>query len=756
MLLGEEKDLTSSSNIGIGKNLTECVLMKNKFYNMGMCDLMKRKNAFSICLITVLCMSTNSLAKSGCSSKNNPQHKALDAIETNHQAEHKEIFATAYKNPAKIDNKTVSRAFKNHVVGVDADLKTDVILGKSLELFSDERYDSYLFSLFTMDLALHAKQYNIVDEPKYHLKAALRTKNIVGNSGNFSLFRPKPLKLGIGRTENELAPTSDYMMTWFREAWLEYSFNEKYHSSLKFGFMPFQVGQGIALGNAHRLGRIVPGLDRTYDVDQYRMGLQLSGDFSPDRLGYNFYLGVINRDSTSFYDTAQMNQAQNLDARHKPYRGEFVNNTVAVAQLIFRPSIKDTNVTIKPYLILNRDTEQQVEYQGDARSIMGIIGYEANINKGKLTINLESGLNFGYQDVKGWDRDMVLFASKPYHLYMFQDFGEPGTPVWRTAERTTYPEDLSFSQCNGAVFRDEADSGIRYKNAYNRFRHPYKNHYTGFFVTADASYEYVHSDEASTTIGVSSGFINGDDHPNDNFEELIARRLDGTCTDECTGCFQNCWQDHKYKDRNKNYSGFVGLQQLYTGKTVRSFFMMEAHKLNQPITTDETMVTYPQMTNLAFLGLGGTYKQRAFDRVFDVNVNGLMFCSPFKEQKGFNYGLDTFFKLNACGEQETLRLLPFMKADAEIELSRFLGIELNGSAYFQYDPSLRFYAQAAMFIPGLYYEDAQGKIIRLTEQFKLASTDYSGYEMDNQKYRYDLGKSTALLINVGFEYHFSS
>src|SRR3989338_10396125 len=152
---------------------------------------MKRKNIFSIYLIFVLFVSTNIVAEKNhvaSKAKVNLQHKSLYAIEDNFHNQQKQLFANAQKNPAKINNKTVERAFKNHVVGLDADLKTDVILGKSLELFSDQDYDSYLFSLFTLDLGLHAKQYTVMDEPKYHLKAAVRTKNIVGNTGNFSLL----------------------------------------------------------------------------------------------------------------------------------------------------------------------------------------------------------------------------------------------------------------------------------------------------------------------------------------------------------------------------------------------------------------------------------------------------------------------------------------------------------------------------------------------------------------------------------------
>ena len=720
---------------------------------------MKRKKIFSIYLLAILFVSTGLAAKNKQlgSKVTTPQNKALRAIESDHLAEHKKIFASAKKNADKINHKTTSRAFTNNQVGFDADLKTDVILGKGLELFSDKNYDSYLFSLFTLDLGVHAKQFTVTDEPRYHFKAAIRTKNIVGNTGNFSLLESKPIKIGLGRTESEisLAPNK-YMMAWFREAWLQYIFSEKYKSSLKVGFFPFQVGQGIALGNAHQLGRIVTGMDRQHDVDQHRFGLNVSGEFAPNKLGYEAYFGVIDRNSAHFQDTAQITQAQRQILRQQPYRGEFTNNVLAAFQLTFKPSIKDANVFVKPYIIANRDDEQQIEYLGDARSVLGILGCETTINKGKLTLHFETALNTGFQYAYAWDRNSVFYASKPYHLYMFQDFGEPGTPKWRVAERTPYPDSLGLDNDNGVIFRDQVDSGIRYKNAYNRFRRAYKNKYSGFFVTADASYEYVYNDQSATTIGAAGGFISGDNHPNDTYEMLLARRLDGTCTDACPGCYQDCSPNHCFKDVDKLYTGFVGLEQLYSGNTVKSYFMMEAHKLNQPLSAKESMVTYPQMNNLAFLGLGATYKQRSFDRVFDISVNGLIFCTPYKEEKGFNYTLDTFFKLNSCGEQETRKLLPTLKADAAWELSRFLGAELNGALYYQFDPNLRFYAQGALFIPGLYYQDAERKIIRLTEQFKLASTDYSGYEMDSRKYRYELGKSSAMFVNVGFEYHFST
>ena len=709
---------------------------------------MKRKTDFSIYLLTILFLSANSQAID-----------TLDTINSDHQLVTKGILKNAHLDSTKINNKTVARAFKKNEVALDADFTTNVVAARALELFSEQPYDNYLFSLFMLDLGLNAKQYNLVDQLKYHLKASIRTKNIVGNTSNPSLLKSKPIKIGIGRTESEVTFEPKYLMAWFRELWLKYIYNEKYNSSVAIGYKPKQIGYGIALGNGgDKLGRFIPGLDRYQDIDQFRLGIELTGDFS-DKLGYDAYLGVIDNKCTRFLDTAQISQFQNLETtknHNRPYRDEFTNNLVGSLQLTFRPSSKHSDVTVKPYLVLNRDGEQQVEYLGDASSMLGILGCETNIKKGQLNFRMESGLNLGYQKVKAWDRDIVYFASSPYHLYMFQDFGDPGTPHWRVAERTPYPEELMLSKGNGVVCRDSLDTGIRYKNAYDRFRRGYKNQYQGFFLVGEASYDYVYSDQATTTIGTLAGFITGDENPNDDLEMLLARRLDGTCTDACPGCFEDCWPNHCFKDHDKTYQGFTGVQQLFNGSVVKSVFMMEAHKLNQPLSAHETMITYPILSNLAFLGIGATYKHRAFDRIFDISGNGLLFCTPHREQKGFNYGLETFFRLSSCGEQETLRQFPNLLQDAETPLSRFLGAELNGSISLQFDPNLKFFCQAAVFLPGLYYEDAQGKVIRLSEQFKLAESDFSGYELNPQKYRWELGNTCAILANVGFEYHFSS
>lgn len=721
---------------------------------------MKRKTNFSIYLLNILFLSTNGIALSDSAfAKETPKNKALDTVESDYQQVARGTLKQAHLNPVKINNQTVARAFKNNEVSFDADFFANGIAAHGLELFSSEPYDNYLFSLFTLDLSAHAKQYNLVDQLKYHLKATLRTKNIVGNTSNMSLFKPKPIKIGIGRTENELALEPKYLMPWFRELWLKYVYNETYHSSVTIGYQPKQIGYGIALGNGgDKLGRFLSGLNTYQYIDQFRLGLQFAGDFN-DQISYEAYLGVIDNKANRLINTAQISQAQNLethDNHNRPYRDQFTNNVVGTLQFAFRPSIKNADITVKPYLVLNHDGEQQVEYPGDASSFLGIVGCEMNLNKGNFNVRVESGLNFGHQHVKKWDRDTVYFASKPYHLYLFQDFGDPGQPHWRVAERTPFPEELMLYKANGVVCRDGIDTGIRYKNAYDRFRRGYDNTYQGFYLVSETGYDYVHNDQATTTIGALAGFINGDDNPNDELEMLLARRLDGTCTDACPGCFEDCWPNHCFQDYDKTYQGFTGVQQLFTGSIVKSVFMMEAHKLNQPLSAHETMVTYPILSNLAFLGLGGTYKHRAFDRIFDISANGLIFCTPHREKKGFNYGLDTFFQLSSCGEQETLRQFPNLLQDAELPLSRFLGTELNASINLQFDPNLQFFAQAAVFLPGLYYEDAQGKVIRLSEQFKLAESDLSGYELNPKKYRWELGKTSAIFVNVGFEYHFSS
>jgi hypothetical protein len=643
---------------------------------------------------------------------------------------------------------------EDFTVDLFTNLQVDYFTGHALELFNRNSYDDYMFTQGALDFGIDIAK---IAGPSHHeLFFDIRAKGLFGNSGIFNGTVPRPIKIGLGRTENSYSFQPALQNLWLRELWFKYNINPQYHTDLQIGFFPYAIGSGLTLGNGYKVGKLIPGYYEERFVDQFRPGIMLTGDIWPEKLKYKIYAGLRANCSSNFYDTAQFTYSQDPNWRSKPERGSFFNNTVGAFEIEYHSERKNIQTDVRPFIIINQEDFQQVEFPGDASSTLGILGINLAAKKDRWSFFFESALNFGSQNVKAWDRDFVEFISNPTHMYLFQDFNTSTAynPCWKQAIRTPCPEGIGYNKYNGQQFIDS--NGIRFKNAFDRYRQAYQNSYHGLMFYTETAYHKLHPTKpgVQTTFAMSAGYASGDENPNDSFEKLMANRLYGECGDEdlftCTG-FTGM------KDYNKPYQGFVGVDQMFMNRDVYSVFMLEAQKLNRPLATSESRLTYPLFTNLAFLGLGAKYDQIVGqERAFTFRFNALTYWQAEPTNKGYNYGLDILFALGSCGSVATNCFTPQLKADACKTMSQHLGSEINCAINYQFDQNLNFYCSGAAFIPGSYYRDIAGKIIPLEVQYQLASVDYSGYEMNKQKYDIALDNSTALIFNIGFGYSFDT
>ncbi|MFS8507374.1 MAG: hypothetical protein LVQ75_04790 [Candidatus Babeliales bacterium] len=178
----------------------------------------------------------------------------------------------------------------------------------------------------------------------------------------------------------------------------------------------------------------------------------------------------------------------------------------------------------------------------------------------------------------------------------------------------TNPSDESRNYTNGQKFA-LASTGANYnffKNSYNRFRNHYKNKYKGWMLYAAMQHHYKEV-KNSITVGCASG----DDNPNDSYEKIMITRLTPGIA---------------YQDRNKDYKGFVGVQELFTSESMQSYFLYEARKLNRPLFLTNKLTT-ASCSNLIFIGLSSNFQHTFDDKNYELHANIITFFNIKKQKK---------------------------------------------------------------------------------------------------------------------------
>jgi hypothetical protein len=198
-------------------------------------------------------------------------------------------------------------------------------------------------------------------------------------------------------------------------------------------------------------------------------------------------------------------------------------------------------------------------------------------------------------------------------------------------------------------------------------------------------------------------------------------------------------QDPNLVVGNKDFDGFIGLQEVYAGKRVKSVFLLgTVGKVKRPGTQPENPLANKDLasstsgfTNLGFVGSGLIWKPASCAATrFVWNPNVLVYWEPSPGKKF---------------DATTGKDLPQ-------RASKFLGTEIN--TFLSYYPfaSLKCFAIGSVFLPGTHFKDIKGK--PLTPNQKRALDKF----INNPKHDLDLipniGDDTAYTINIGMEFTF--
>ena len=172
-----------------------------------------------------------------------------------------------------------------------------------------------------------------------------------------------------------------------------------------------------------------------------------------------------------------------------------------------------------------------------------------------------------------------------------------------------------------------------------------------------------------------------------------------------------------FASRDGDYVGFIGLQEIYSGKRVRSAFVLGgsgniARPLSIP-TSDQSPSRFCQtvsgFTNLIYTGVGLDWKPGYWDQraTFDVN-----FLSFWQERSMPAFDI-------------------VKKVDSDVSARRYLGSEVNLFLHVDLTKGLQWFFVGALFFPGGHFSDIKGKPLNAGQLKRLERLDRTGFD-DNQ------------------------
>ena len=505
---------------------------------------------------------------------------------------------------------------------------------------------------------------------------------------------------------------------WMREAWLAFdlktflglSFLENH--SFKLGLFPFQLGRGIALGAAYAVGPELLGFYNDSSVDQFAPGGLLHGDILKDRLAYDLYAAILQNRSTGLGETGAAILGQEYDRRETPQRGSGKINFLIASRLLWNvfKSEKYGSLHVQPYGLYNKDPEQRVQFLADASSQLGTLGLNMEYTHDRFEFGFDYALNLGHQRVKGWDRNEIVKENRDGQVVVVNNHvvDQNGNKIpyikGSTAQKLIDESSQSEKENGKIVGTVNGDVGyltgpITLNNSGTRFRDPYTNTYEGWMFVTDAG---VWAYKKDLFIAAMAAIATGDRNPN---EETL----------------------------DQQYSGFIGLQEIYSGTKVESAFF---GKFNRPLsrpTSNQAPSKFASeiggFTNLVMTGVSLKYEPKEAKKPFKIFPNAIAFWQ----------------------EKPTNKFDAKLNKELDVLASTFLGVELNIFAHWMVMRDLKLYFVGSVFFPGAHYRGIRGKPLNASQQKQLDKLDRTGFDEDRVP---NIGDDTAYHFNLGMEYKF--
>lgn len=588
--------------------------------------------------------------------------------------------------------------------------------GRNLTLLNDknEADQSIIPAKFTFDgSAMYTFGQATHDYEVIKVKSGIRTKGsfgipeATGFTDSTSLQAFNVLFGSHSHSQNRL-----YL--YMRELWFFGAFNK--NTNFTIGLFPFELGRGIALGSAYAVDPDGLGYNAPNVVDQFAPGARLSGAILDNkRLTYDLYAEVSNNKSDSFGNTNAKIRGQEYGHRFCQARGFGVVNFIVAARLqAYALKNNGTRLVLEPYVLFDDEKEQKVDVLGDASSKLGTLGFAFEGTVGNFEFGGEFAQNVGHQKVKGIDRNVAQFDVREGVHYTVNS----NVIAINTIAPDIAGKNAVFTKTNQEIINSsiqaESQNGKQIgtsnlKNNATRFRDPYCVNFHGNMFVFDMLYNL---QAWSASIAAGMGYASGDENPH----KLLG--------------------DHFDTETNFNYGGFISLQEVYSGKRLKSALLLGGparipRLLSFPTdqVNEQFASSVQRFTNITFLGGAFSIKLPMWSYIWNVNSNMIAFWQPHASRL-FARGVD--------------RSVPQFA-------STFLGTEINLFLDVKLAEDLKFFATTAIFLAGSHYDDVQGLPINREQVNFLNSFNATGFVGDKVPL---LGSDPAFFINTGIEYKF--
>jgi hypothetical protein len=593
--------------------------------------------------------------------------------------------------------------------------KPESFFGENISSFNKyDRADRIFYVRHTLDANLDLTYGTATyDNPIMHFRATVRNKAPWGTVEGIVKTTTSTFKMNevVGGEHNHSLPRNIF---WMREIYGDFDIGNVLNlpfdnaHTITVGAFPYQLGRGIALGDAYAVGAESLGFYSDSAVDQFAYGILCTNELVKDTLVHEFYVALLQNKSGSLSDTNAKIFGQEYDRLKNPKRQFGSANFVVSGTLkwqVFADEVEGYDLLVQPYWLFNRESEQSVEFPADAKGILGTVGLASEFEADRFEFGFDCAINMGKQKVKGWDRNQIIQQSRDGVPTIINSAAYAGDPTDAESKQLIYVLEGDTQKAVDQAVRSASQNGKEIVgvidgltggssvfNGLNRFRDPYVNIFNGWMAVADAAYWF-----AQNTVRVAgmAGISSGDDFPN-------------------------------FKPVDGSYSGFVGLQELYAGDRVKSaFFLGGAGKAKRPFSKPTFEEAPDKFQNVVVSGFSNL-----------MLVGGSVLWEPVLVKK---------IKLHS-------NCLAFWQETATGSARRYLGIE--GNIFFNCNllSNLEIYTVASFFVPGSFYTDRKDTAFLTPIQLEIADElDVTGYEADPIP---GLNDHVAFTFNVGLKFSF--
>lgn len=480
---------------------------------------------------------------------------------------------------------------------------------------------------------------------------------------------------------------------WMRETWLQVmlgDLNSPNQNYLQLGLIPFQVGRGISLGAAYDVSGFL-GFTPGYSIDQFAPAFLAHFNPVVDRYSIDVYLSPTQNDQISLNSniapihTNELNACSQRGLGRQSFIAAIKNNIT----VINKPGQK---ATIEPYIVHQHAPDQDLEFTNDVDTFVTTFGAELDVSYHRLSWGMEGACNIGEVDVKAWDRNAIKIARNSVDGTLISQY----TKVYTQDPATTAkPKSALVTNDNITLLagspHDRSENGKMIApnlyNAFDRFRPQQRRLLTGFFAMGDVAYDWI---PKVLNVAIGTGYASGyTDQQHDT------NKLSFDCL------------------MNENYTGFLPLQSVYSGKRLRHMVVFNqgvprfnvknpnADLRTQNITQVLTPDVVNEVTNIIFAGVHARWNIERYKKYdFSLSPNIIAYWIP-----------ETADIPVSCDHTTPLNLPPSQALTFTSASSNYLGTEITSEFSITFYDKLKLSGYIGVLLPGSHYRDMAGTLV---------------------------------------------